>query len=402
MAPHSEGSMARLALSVACLARDRGEADENGVVLRGPRPRRGGAVGGARVQPSEVAGRGAGDCACCRATNGGGYESHRRRSLSWSGRHRSPVQSDLSGHGRRRATRVCAAVVSPGARDAARRRRGGLPHRSGGHRSGPALRGHRHRAGVGPGDGHERGLTKAEDFVASGVVVMRTPLLPAETLDTWAIAHDRALLRERLQAFISQADVSDALFLASPDLVESIGVWQREPDSKKGQRTEQGLVRYFLRMVTRPTPFGLFSGCTPGRVGERTELALAERGRYRRHSRLDMDYLHALSEHLARDPEIQSQLTFRPNPTLHEAAGRLRFAESRIAGRLRTYPLVAFDAFDALRDTLRRAANGARLRELAEALVASDPDGEITIDDAEAFIDDVAGNQLLLPDLAAP
>lgn len=256
------------------------------------------------------------------------------------------------------------------------------------------------------------------NFAASGLVVMRTPLLPSETLDAWtrglrassaddaslenALAHDRTLLRARLQALLADPEVADAIFLASPDIVESIEAWQREPDSKKGRRTEQALVRYFLRMITRPTPFGLFSGCTPGRVGGHTRLALTERGNYRRHSRLDMDYLHALSEHLARVPEVRDQLRFRPNSTLHEAAGRLRFAESRVAGQRRTYHLVAFDAFDALRDTLRRATGGARLRELADALVASDPNGEITLADAEAFLHDVVDSQLLLPDLAAP
>jgi lantibiotic biosynthesis protein len=262
------------------------------------------------------------------------------------------------------------------------------------------------------------------NFAASGLVVMRTPLLPCETLDAWthglraaaidhaasaddaaledALTHDRTLLRERLQALLAHPEIADAIFLASPDIVESIEAWKREPDSKKGRRTEQALVRYFLRMITRPTPFGLFSGCTPGRVGEHTRLALTERGNYRRHSRLDMDYLHALSEHLARAPEIRGQLRYRPNSTLYETAGRLRFAESRVAGHLRTYHLVAFDAFDALRDTLQRATGGACLRELAEGLVASDPDGEITLADAAAFLDDLVDNQLLLPDLAAP
>ncbi len=261
-------------------------------------------------------------------------------------------------------------------------------------------------------------MTLADDYLPSDLVVMRTPFLPFEELDAWnaglrapsagdealegALAYDRTLLRERLRSLASRPEIAEAIFLASPDLTESIGQWQREPESKKGQRTEQGLVRYFLRMTTRPTPFGLFSGCTAGSVGTQTRLALAPRDGYRRHSRLDMDYLHALCEHLTRDPEIRRQLTFRPNSSLYEAAGRLRFTESRVNGRLRTYHLVAFDAFEALRETLRRAADGARLGDLAEALVAGDPEGEITLDDAETFLNDVADNQILLADLALP
>lgn len=257
-----------------------------------------------------------------------------------------------------------------------------------------------------------------KDFIPSSLAVMRTPLLPADEVDAWsanlrapraddaelenAIAEDRVLLRTRLQSMLARPEIAEAIFLASPTLMESIDAWRRDPESKKGRRTEQGLVRYFLRMATRPTPFGLFSGCTAGRVGEQTRLSLAPRADYRRHSRLDMDYLFALCEHLGRNPEVRAELRFRPNSSLYEAGGRLRLAESRVNGRMRTYHFVAIDAFDALRETLQRAANGARLRELAEALVASDPEGEITFDAAEAFLHDVVDNQLLLPELALP
>lgn len=255
-------------------------------------------------------------------------------------------------------------------------------------------------------------------FAPSGLVVMRTPLLPVEEYEAWsaglraphapddalddALAHDRALLRARLAALLERPEIAEAIFLASPDLAESLEQWRRDPESKKGRRAEQGLVRYALRMASRPTPFGLFSGCTAGGVGERTRLEVAERGAYRRHSRLDMDYLFALCEHLARDRALRGELRYRPNSTLYETAGRLRFAEWRVRGRLRTYHLVAFDAFDALRDTLRRAKDGATLHELALTLVASDPDGEITQEDAGAFLHDLVDNQLLVPELELP
>jgi len=258
----------------------------------------------------------------------------------------------------------------------------------------------------------------SNDIVPSGLVVLRTPLLPMEEIDAWraglqvphaaedtldaAIGHDRALLRERLREIVDRPEIADALFLASPDLSDTLEQWKRDPESKKGKKTEQALVRYFLRMASRPTPFGLFSGCTAGRIGDRTRLALAPRSAYRRYSRLDMDYLFALCEHLSRDPEIREELRFRPNSSLYETAGRVRFAETRVQGRIRTVHLVAIDAFDALRDTLRRAADGARLLDLAAALVDSDPDGEITPEDANAFLHELVDSQLLVPELALP
>lgn len=263
-------------------------------------------------------------------------------------------------------------------------------------------------------------MSTEPELEPSGLVVIRTPLLPVEELDAWsadlkaplcagdeealreALAHDRALLRRRLRELLERPEVREAIFLASPDLAESLAQWQRDPEGKKGQRTENGLVRYFLRMTSRSTPFGLFSGCTSGAVGGRTAFALSGRRSYARHSRLDMDYLFALCELLGKSRETRAEILFRPNSSLYEAAGRLRYAEARLAGRLRKYHLVAVDNFDALESTLERAAGGARLGDLAAALVADDPDQEITLEDAEEFLHDLVDNQILLPDLALP
>ncbi|HET8799455.1 MAG TPA: lantibiotic dehydratase family protein, partial [Thermoanaerobaculia bacterium] len=249
---------------------------------------------------------------------------------------------------------------------------------------------------------------------------MRTPLLPIDELSAWteglrspqlrdddpafddAVTHDAAMLRERLARIVARPEIAEAIFLASPDLVESIDAWRRDPRSKKARRTEEGLVRYLLRMIARPAPFGLFAGCAPASVAPHTQLLGGDRGAWRRHSRLDMDYLFALCEEVVRDHAVRAALTFRPNATLYEAAGRLRFAESRVHGRLRTYQLVAVDSFEALRTALDSAAAGGRLHELAQALVASDPDGRITRDDAESFLHDLVDNQLLVPDFGVP
>ncbi len=259
-----------------------------------------------------------------------------------------------------------------------------------------------------------------QDFTPSNLALFRTPLLPREELEAWAeglaapeleaedaaleaaLERDRALLRARLRAFVARPEVREALFLASPHLEESLAHWQAEPESKKGQRSEHGLVRYFLRMTSRPTPFGLFSGCSVGGVGDETRLALAPRETYQRHSRFDMDYLFALCEALAQSPEARGELLYRPNPSLLASAGRLRYAEARLAGRIRTYHLVAVEAFEALSSTLEKARGGARLAELAAFLVAADPEGEITLEDAEAFVHELVDVQLLLPQLGPP
>jgi thiopeptide-type bacteriocin biosynthesis protein len=263
-------------------------------------------------------------------------------------------------------------------------------------------------------------------FAPAGFFSFRTPLLPFEELEAFgegleapaavassdpetlekALAADRERLRARLSALAERPEILEAVFLASPSLHESLSLWRAQPDSKKGQRAERALVRYIYRMAARATPFGLFSGCSIGRVetapGAPTRIAVGPRSAYERHTRLDMDYLFALCEDLARDPEVREALIYRPNSSLYRAAGRLRYAEARLDNKVRSHHLVAVDSNDYLEEALRRAEGGAAAREIAEALVAFDPDGEVTIDEAREFVTELIDSQILVSDLSTP
>ena len=254
-------------------------------------------------------------------------------------------------------------------------------------------------------------------FEPSGFFAFRSPLLPFDELEAWsegleatlaldpesleqALARDRARLRAWLRQALERPEIAEALFLASPALVEAAGSWRADPDSRKGKRAEDSLVRYLQRMACRPTPFGMFSGCSLGTIEEAgTRLRLESRAGYQRHTRLDMDYLFALCEDLGRDPALRRELAYRPNSSLYRAAGRLRYAEARLAGKARSHLLVALDPTDYLEATLALAAAGAKPADLAAALVAADPDGEVTLEEAEEYVDQLIATQVLVSDL---
>ena len=95
-----------------------------------------------------------------------------------------------------------------------------------------------------------------KEIAHSGFFALRTPLLSLDELLKWseglessrnpeAISADRVKLRERLREIIARPEIREAIFVASPDLDDSIELWFREPDSDKGQRTERALVRYY-------------------------------------------------------------------------------------------------------------------------------------------------------------
>jgi thiopeptide-type bacteriocin biosynthesis protein len=248
---------------------------------------------------------------------------------------------------------------------------------------------------------------------ASGFFVLRTPLLPFTEVLAWgdglqapmavgdsgvlgeAVAADRTLLRRRLEDVVTTPQFREALFVASPSLAAAVDVWRKEPDSDKGRATERSLMSYFLRAAARPTPFGLFAGCTTGTIGERTCMRLDEWARYRRHTRLDMDYLWALAEAVEQDPALREELDYRPNSSLYQLGDRLLFAEARQGRSGRSYKLVAVGATPYLLQTLTCAKYGARLDTLAAALV----DDDITRADADEYITELADSQILVADI---
>ncbi|MCK4341896.1 MAG: lantibiotic dehydratase [Phycisphaerae bacterium] len=264
---------------------------------------------------------------------------------------------------------------------------------------------------------NSQGQSKAQqEFAASGFFALRTSLLPFEELLAWsegleapaagddlsrlepALAADRARLRERLQKAIERPEIREAVFVASPSLDERVAVWRREPESKSGRKVERAIIRYFVRMAARATPFGLFAGCSVGTIGSPTRLAIAERAKYGRHTRLDMDYICALTEALEKNPEIRKTLEFRPNSSLYRAAGRLRYAEARLDNRVRSHHLVAVEEDEYLAATLARAAEGALPGVLAQALADADPD--ISVEEAEEYLGELINSQLLVSELS--
>jgi hypothetical protein len=289
------------------------------------------------------------------------------------------------------------------------------------------------------------------DFVPSGFFVLRTPLLPFDEIETWSAGlppslvsdgagvapapgpapwaaadsgaqpsavpdADRHLLRTRMRRLVERPEILEALFVASPSLVDALAAWREDAASRRGRRAERSLVRYLLRMAARPTPFGLLAGWSTGTFADspapspessEVRLTLAPRAGYRRHTRLDMEVLLGLAEQLQRDPVLRGELRFRPNSSLYRAAGRLRYAAAAGERAARSYSLVAVEPTAPIESTLERARGGALLADLVAALVRSEGEaaggaaaGEALRQRACAFVDELVEAQLLVAELA--
>ena len=266
-------------------------------------------------------------------------------------------------------------------------------------------------------DNEDKGAVLREALNSAPFFVMRTPLLAFnrweglgagltsplagdETLAA-ALAADRERVRRQLRNIVAQPEVREALFVASPSLYEALPLWLESPESERGLKIERSLVRYVARMCGRATPFGLFAGCTVGRVdvGGTTVLRLSGVAAHRRHSRLDMDYLVAVCAALSADPELRQRLRYRPTSTLYRAAGRLRYVQARLVDGARSHHLVAVEPSAHLETALQRARDGATVAQISAAVAVAAATEE---SEARMFVEELIGRQLLISELDPP
>jgi lantibiotic biosynthesis protein len=135
-------------------------------------------------------------------------------------------------------------------------------------------------------------------------VLVRVPLLPVEAYPTDAPVTTR------------HRWIDAAIEVASQALAQA----RSEP------RSAAPLRRYQIRMATRPTPYGLFSGVGLARWGDTTTLGLADEPP-RTRTRPDMAWLLRLVMRLEIKEEIRCALTVRANTALLIRGGRIILAE---------------------------------------------------------------------------
>jgi len=188
--------------------------------------------------------------------------------------------------------------------------------------------------------------------------------------------------------------VREAIFLASPNLVEHLDAWRSMAAGQNARRIELTLARYASRMCARPTPFGLFAACTVGQIGDATDLRLATLQHATRSSRLDMDYLGLLSRWIRGERLYDFETRVYANSTIRYRNGRVVFIATGTQSRLRRYSLEAAETSAALKSVLDAAFSGAPLFALQDVLVRAGAEPA----EATTFLHSLVEADLLIPD----
>ncbi|HEY6707952.1 MAG TPA: lantibiotic dehydratase [Actinomycetota bacterium] len=187
-----------------------------------------------------------------------------------------------------------------------------------------------------------------------------------------------------------------ALAVASPSLLAALD--RAGPGDRGSARLEGKLLRYLIRMSTRPTPFGLFAGVGIARWADRADLALA--GPPRTRTRLDMEWLLRLVLQLEADPEVRRHLFLFANTAAFERGDRIHVSERAPAGSSVSGDSASVRATGAVREALVAARHPISYAELAAKLLAAIPNA--TQERVDQLIAQLCEATLLLTDLRPP
>ncbi len=224
-----------------------------------------------------------------------------------------------------------------------------------------------------------------EDFL-----VLRRPLLPLQTaLNVLDQYRSKELLGEQLKRIFAEPVVAESLYVASPVLYGRLEEWQADQPIAEKDKLIQTLAKYYLRMSSRCTPYGLFAGCSTVEFKATTNVTFSN---VRRYTRLDMNYVAELSQWLQQIPGVTDQLLYYPNNSLYRIGNQYRYMAYYLEGGKRTYVLTSAEAMPEIESLLEASNTGAKLPQLALVLQQMG----ISAEESSVFLDELVAAQVLV------
>lgn len=224
--------------------------------------------------------------------------------------------------------------------------------------------------------------------------LLRRPLLPSTLLnDFHKECQTNHNIDHLLRNIFSDPILQEAIYISSPAFFKPFINWLKSNNTDS--KISSTLYKYFIRMCTRCTPYGLFAGCSTGLISDKTEIVFNQKEPYLKRSRLDMAYLLELIHHLGTCPELSSKLIYTPNNSIYKVDNKYRYTEARFENEQYTYYINSIEASVEINDIIRKATTGLTLQNLIDELVVDD----ISYEEASDFINELIDSQLLVSEL---
>lgn len=222
-------------------------------------------------------------------------------------------------------------------------------------------------------------------------VIVRNPSLPFEP---------EKLKEQNLKELLKENWFRESVYLASPDLYDMAMNWYTGVVMEERKRDKMliSLSKYYSRMMSRCTPFGLFASCSLLEWREKNvqdELMVSENKEKHRHTRFDMHFLCALAQTIAQIQTVKENLIYLPNSSIYLLGEEIRYVEYKYINGQRFHQISAVTVSDYVEKVIEGSKQGVTYNELLNLLI----DNEISEGEAAGFVNELIEAQLLVNNL---
>ncbi|WNB18522.1 lantibiotic dehydratase [Marivirga arenosa] len=224
--------------------------------------------------------------------------------------------------------------------------------------------------------------------------LLRTPVLPIEEAFEF-IEADFNQNKDLIADKISKPFIEDSFFLASPDFMTALKKYMSEVKYfSVDDKVVKSFYKYFVRMSSRCTPFGLFAGCAVGTFSDQSKIKF-DSNKYKSVSRLDMYYVSAITDYFNKIPLLRNQLRFFPNETIYPNGNNYRYIEYINTRSSRSYKISGFSGNSLICELLQVAQKGMYFSELKRFLINK----KFKEEEVDNYLQQLIESQILVSDL---
>lgn len=218
-------------------------------------------------------------------------------------------------------------------------------------------------------------------------VIVRSPILPLRP----------AFREEDIDRLLNDDFFLEAIYIASPVLYKECLLYKQGliKEEKDKQKIINGLLRYYSRMSTRCTPFGLFSTVGVTRFNKINDSDVPEttkKATLYRHTRLDMYFLQRMTGLFLQMPYLAKYILFFPNNSIYPANKEIRYIEYTYLREFRQSKISAIVQNQYITKVLACSRNGITKDELTKVIIAENVDETA----ATQFVEELIASQVLI------
>ncbi|TCP70595.1 lantibiotic dehydratase [Baia soyae] len=237
--------------------------------------------------------------------------------------------------------------------------------------------------------------------------MLRIPALPFElylhSLESSSTEWEsmRGEVLSKLVALSQNKIIREVVAVASPSLLHSLTNLTNDAQPRKQDQAIKGFLRYFLRMTTRSTPYGLCSGVTTGSFGEESRIEIDALSTYQKHSRPDMEWLLKVIQSFEMNIEIVKQLQVQVNDATYVNRARAKLPYQTLYGQEdRKMEMASIRYTEVVERVFQLAKQPIRFQMLTDQLVKDYP--EASEEQITPFLWQLFQQEFLISELRPP